>query len=382
MHIKEQKNICNTCDAAGIKLRKTAGSTTTDYVGNFIYEDNLLKYIITDYGKITVRINKYDTIFTRHYNLTDHLGNVRVTFSENGEILQEDSYYPFGMTMNGLNYLSGSKSYEKNKYLYNGKELQEDFGLDWYDYGARFYDAQLGRFHTQDRFAEKYSFQSPYVYAANNPVRYTDYLGMGPEDEVKSRTSYTTKSTYKVNDDGSQTIKTVQNWNTTTTKGSIENGDYEETTSSVTQTNEYTVSVDENGEPVESSTETINSSKTVTTMDSDGIHIGEPEKNITGQDGTREVSLDKQERLVKDYGMALKKELKKDNNYTGFKFALTNLEGTALGGLGFLAKRNPYSAGGVFLGELIGSAYRDYQSKNNFKGRSAVLNEKRTNTKN
>ena len=47
-----------TCDAAGIKLRKTAGSTTTDYVGNFVYENNLLKYIITDYGKPRIIILK------------------------------------------------------------------------------------------------------------------------------------------------------------------------------------------------------------------------------------------------------------------------------------------------------------------------------------
>jgi len=70
-------------------------------------------------------------------------------------------------------------------YLYNGKELQKDFGLDWYclsriyfgNYGARFYDAELGRFHTQDRFAEKYSFQSPYVYAGNNPILNVDING-------------------------------------------------------------------------------------------------------------------------------------------------------------------------------------------------------------
>ena len=69
-----------------------------------------------------------------------------------------------------------------NRYLYNGKELQTDFGLEWYDYGARFYNAQIVRFHTLDPLAEKYSFQSPYAYAINNPIRYIDSLGMEPED--------------------------------------------------------------------------------------------------------------------------------------------------------------------------------------------------------
>ena len=69
-------------------------------------------------------------------------------------------------------------------YLYNGKELQQELGVDWYDYGARFYDPQLGRFTTMDPMAEKFDQQSSYAYALNNPVRYTDYLGLGAEDQV------------------------------------------------------------------------------------------------------------------------------------------------------------------------------------------------------
>ncbi len=86
------------------------------------------------------------------------------------------SYYPFGMRQSAMSYLSGS-SEQRNFHLYKGKELQTDFDINWYDYGARFYAPQLGRFHTQDRFAEKYSSLTTCQYGAENPILMIDING-------------------------------------------------------------------------------------------------------------------------------------------------------------------------------------------------------------
>lgn len=86
-------------------------------------------------------------------------------------IIQENHYYPFGLTMQGIG-KQGS-----NPFKYNGKEEQDELGLGWMDYGARMYDASLGRFFTQDRFAAKYYSLAPYQYAADNPIKYIDVNG-------------------------------------------------------------------------------------------------------------------------------------------------------------------------------------------------------------
>jgi RHS repeat-associated protein len=96
-------------------------------------------------------------------------------------------YYPFGLTMAGISSKALKFPYAENKKGFNGNELQnkeftDGAGLEMYDFNARSYDQQLGRFMQMDPLIEECGQErfSPYHYAYNNPVRFGDPDGKLP----------------------------------------------------------------------------------------------------------------------------------------------------------------------------------------------------------
>ncbi len=146
--------------------RETTNTKVTDYVGNKIYEDGILKKILVDGGYIDMETGEY------HFYIQDHLGNNRVVAKADGTIVQKNHYYPFGMEF------AENSGDSDQPYKYNGNELDKMHGSNMYDYSARYYEPAIGRFTTVDPHAENYYAWSPYAYVANNPLLITDPTGM------------------------------------------------------------------------------------------------------------------------------------------------------------------------------------------------------------
>ncbi|UTX50274.1 DUF6443 domain-containing protein [Chryseobacterium sp. MA9] len=174
--------------ADGVKIKKSgpAGSNT-DYLDGFQYTEGSIKFVQTSEGYFNFENNKYI------YNYTDHLGNIRLSYYKNEtgiEILEESNYYPFGLKHGISNPSVGNPSYN---YKYNGKELQE---TGMYDYGARMYMPDLGRWGVIDPLAEASRRFTPYHYGNNNPIMFIDPDGRITESFIKGMMSAPSGTTW------------------------------------------------------------------------------------------------------------------------------------------------------------------------------------------
>ena len=172
------------------------------------------------------------------YVYVSNESNMNVYFDDvvvnhkSGPVLEVTNYRAFGTEIATLS----AKAYGKlpNKYKYNGKEEVKDLDVNWSDYGARQFDASLGRWMVVDPLAEKGRRWTPYNYAFDNPINFIDPDGMWPwpslsrlkavyNQAVKSVGSTYNQAEAKVKSAYNQTAQAVSNAGTAAKKWTVEN---------------------------------------------------------------------------------------------------------------------------------------------------------------
>ena len=124
------------------------------------------------------------------YQYSNHLGSAALELNENQDLISYEEYYPFGSTSYQMH--KNNTEVSQKRYRYNGKEKDNESGL--YYYGARYYADWLCRFTTVDPRAHSFPYQSSFVYAANNPITYSDTVSMGTiYDDQMNQTGSTTE---------------------------------------------------------------------------------------------------------------------------------------------------------------------------------------------
>ena len=163
-----QLSVMQSQDA--VSANATNGQKTISYCGNIIYDgDETMVLNAVGYSLYDKSGN-----LSFHYYLKDHLGDNRVVMSEGGTVEQMNDYYPTGALM------GSSMGGDKQRYKYNGKELDRLNGVDWYDYGARFYDGAILRWNGVDKLCEIMPAFNGYNYCLGNPLLLIDRDGMRP----------------------------------------------------------------------------------------------------------------------------------------------------------------------------------------------------------
>lgn len=156
-------------DGDGSRVKKTEGGATVLYINQY-YEKNLTTGVVTTHYYLGGREVAYRKGTTLEYVCQDHLGSTSVTTDTSGNVVATIAYFPFGATRTS----SGTLNTDE---LFTGQRLDQT-GL--YYYGARYYDASIGRFTSADSVVQSLTnpqYLNRYSYCVNNPLKYIDPSG-------------------------------------------------------------------------------------------------------------------------------------------------------------------------------------------------------------
>ncbi len=197
-------------NAMGQKVKKVvlenAVTTTTDYLTGYQYKNTALQFFPTAEGYVNFSEPQKGSgapggTYNYAFNYLDHLGNVRLTYSQdpvtlNLRIMEENHYYPFGLKHSGYNsdqlmYIKQGTTTKivpvpplfKTSYdvKFQNQKREEDLALNWDSFKWRNYDYAIGRFMSIDPLAEKMPSWSPYNFCFNNPLTFVDPDGRAPD---------------------------------------------------------------------------------------------------------------------------------------------------------------------------------------------------------
>ncbi|MFN7655697.1 MAG: RHS repeat-associated core domain-containing protein, partial [Cyclobacteriaceae bacterium] len=197
-------------EAGGYGNGSTNSSTPKVFVTILLFDRNynFLDVAYQQLGSSGAQMNASYTVkelgYAYLYVSNEHATQVDVYFDDvvmshtPGQIVSATDYMPFGLAFRA----GERQGATEQKMLYSSKELQDELVLNWYDFGARMYMPEIGRWGNVDILSEVDVKSSPYVYANNNPLRFTDPTGMSAEDEVGGEVSRTTET----NADGGVTV--------------------------------------------------------------------------------------------------------------------------------------------------------------------------------
>ena len=187
-------------DGTKWSIRDASGNNGYDYDGSFVYKVQNGQPVFEKATVVDMQFCNGQAL----YALTDQLSSTRVLIDAQGEVVQQNDFYPFGAKA-----LKSGYAENDNRFLFSGKELQNMLDVNTYDFGARMYDAAIARWTCVDPMGEKHINLSPYNYCVNNPMAFVDPDGQDARITIEGNTVMISVNLIIYGDAASQHLATL-----------------------------------------------------------------------------------------------------------------------------------------------------------------------------